>query len=177
MRTANFGSMGGVIWAVGLSGSGKSTLINCLHTLLRRDHPNVLSLDGDAIRKCINNTKNFSMENRIQQFEKIQSLAQEFERQGLIVLIATLYCNQSLLDENRKMLKNYFEIHANAPLEKLIQDDQKSIYGDFLKGRMSDVVGMDIEWIPPNHPDMVFSRFDESPEYFAGQVLSKIDFS
>ena len=172
--TSNFVS--GVIWVVGLSGSGKSTLINALSRKLKRDHQNVLSLDGDAIRKCINNTKNFSKENRLEQLIKVQMLAQEFERQGMIVLVATLYCTQLNLDNNRRILDNYFEIYADAPLEKLIEEDNKSIYGKFLEGNMVDVVGVDIDWVPPEHPDMVFSKFESDADNIADEVISKITF-
>jgi adenylylsulfate kinase len=176
MKESKRNETSGVIWNVGLSGSGKTTLLHAIRRKLLQTHSNVVSLDGDAIRECIRNTKSFSVENRIEQFQRMQKLAREFEKQGLIVILATLYCNHSLLNDNRNLFKNYFEIYSDVPLERLIKEDQKSIYRDYLSGKLKDVVGMDIAWIPPDHPNMITSKYDADPGTMANEVIQKIPF-
>ena len=74
------------------------------------------------------------------------------------------------------LVKNYFEIYADVPLERLIKEDQKSIYRDYLSGKLKDVVGMDIEWIPPDHPNMITSKYVADPDTIANEVIQKIPF-
>ena len=176
MEQSQLNDTSGVIWAVGLSRSGKTTLLRALHRKVLQAHSNVISLDGDAIRECIGNTEDFSQANRIQQFQRMQRLAQEFHSQGLIVLVTTLYCNNELLRKNRRLYTNYFEIYLDAPLHTLLNEDNKSVYRDYLGGKVTNVVGMDIEWIPPDSPDIITSKYAADPDTIADEVIRRIPF-
>jgi adenylylsulfate kinase len=166
----------GVIWAVGLSGSGKSTLINAIRLLLQIRYQNIVTLDGDIFRALLRNTTDYTVENRIEQFKKLQSCVSEFEQQNLIVLASCTYCNQELLQTNRKLLRNYYEIYAEASISDLIKEDEKSLYSDYLNGKIKNVVGMDIDWIPPKNPDIVISRFAGKPTSLATTAINNIPF-
>ena len=166
----------GVIWAVGLSGSGKSTLINAIYLLLQIKYQNIITLDGDIFRALLGNTTDYTIGNRIEQFKKLQLCASEFEQQNLIVLVSCTYCNQELLLANRKRFRNYYEIYTEASISNLITEDEKSLYADYLNGKIKNVVGMDIEWIPPKHPDIVISRFAGKPTSLATTAINNIPF-
>lgn len=169
-------TISGVIWAVGLSGSGKTSLINEMAARIKQRHKNVIVLDGDVIGQCMGDNTDHSVSNRVARFRRMQKFAGEMERQGHVVLLSTVYCTPELLVENRKLFKNYYEIFLDCDLDVLIEEDKKDLYKNCLAKRISNVVGIDIEWIPPPSPDAVVRRADGGPQHLAGLVLPKIHF-
>ena len=51
-----------LLWFTGLSGSGKSTIANALEHKLHQEGVKTSALDGDNIRKGINNVLSFSIQ-------------------------------------------------------------------------------------------------------------------
>ena len=86
-----------VIWVSGLSASGKTTLCNAMWRLLKSQAPELVLLDGDVIRAVFSNDLGYREEDRVVQITRIQNLAKLLSDQGLVVLVAALYANHSLL--------------------------------------------------------------------------------
>ena len=60
-----------LLWFTGLSGSGKSTIANALEYKLHSEGFKTYALDGDNIRKGINNDLTFSPEDRKENIRRI----------------------------------------------------------------------------------------------------------
>src|SRR4051812_30262662 len=105
-----------VIWIVGLSGSGKTTLATVFSKKLRVTIPNLVVLDGDVVRQLYGNDLGYEEADRAIQIKRIQNLALFLERQGILVIVAALYARDDLLQENRNMFQEYFEIYLKADL-------------------------------------------------------------
>ena len=161
---------------MGLSGAGKTELISAMRAKLVAEFPNTILLDGDVIRAAIGASKNYSIANRLEQFEKMRRLAACFVQQNLIVLLGTVFFEQGQLDRNRTEFANYVEIFVDEPLSTLIEDDVKGLYGKARRGEISDVVGIDIPFTPPSQPDFVVSRQLGSPADNAAKIISEIPF-
>ena len=58
----------------------------------------------------------------------------------------------------RHLVNNYFEVYLKVSIETLIKRDPKGIYNKYRKGKMTNVVGMDIEWQVPRKPDLIFEN-------------------
>lgn len=145
-----------VIWIVGLSGSGKTTLATGLSNKLRPAIPNLVLLDGDVIRRLYGNDLEYNETHRVLQIKRIQNLAIFLEEQGILVLVAALYARDDLLQENRNVFKDYFEVYLDANLDLLKSRETKGLYKRALNGEMQNVVGVDIPWNAPRNPDLVF---------------------
>ena len=52
-------------------------------------------------------------------------------------------------DWNRKKFQNYFEVFLDVPMDILIKRDTKKIYESAIKGKMKNVVGIDIDLPKP----------------------------
>ena len=150
--------LGKVIWITGLSGAGKTTLSEQLISDLRRRGDFIIGLDGDKVRSIISRDLDYSVESRIEQITRMRNLAKILYDNGLTVVVSALYSSDDLLSKNRLTFSNYFEVYLNVSIETLIKRDPKGIYNKYRKGKMTNVVGMDIEWQVPRKPDLIFEN-------------------
>ena len=65
---------------------------------------NLVNVDGDIIRGLYDNDLNYDLASRITQIKRIQKVCLFLENQGLIVIASALYCDESLMEWNRKKL-------------------------------------------------------------------------
>jgi adenylylsulfate kinase-like enzyme len=144
-----------VIWITGLSGAGKTTLCDALTRLVKPRLPEFVVVDGDAVRALFGHDLDFTEASRMRQIQRIQALAQELSRQGLVVLVAALYAHPDLLTWNRANLDGYFEVYLEAPLDLVRARDPKALYAKAACGEVKDMVGLDIPWHAPRTPDLV----------------------
>ena len=135
-----------IIWLTGLSGSGKTTVNKILQQLLIKKKIDTIMIDGDVVRELYGNDLKFHESDRIKQIKRIQNLAKIFDKSKRIVLVSALYSNQSLLKNNRKNFKKYFEVYLKAPISILKKRDIKNLYKPALKNKIKNVVGVDIKW-------------------------------
>ena len=69
-----------VIWFTGLSGSGKSTIANVVEQKLFQQGIKTYTLDGDNIRKGINNDLTFSPKDRTENIRRIAEPKKRVEK-------------------------------------------------------------------------------------------------
>jgi adenylyl-sulfate kinase len=164
-----------VIWITGLSGAGKTTLSTALVDLLKPRMPELVLIDGDAVRAMFGETLDYSEASRTIQIKRLQALAQYLSRQGLVVIVAALYAHPDLLAWNRRNFPAYFEVYIEAPLDLVRARDPKGLYKKAARGEMADVVGIDIPWHAPERPDMVIdARSREAPETIARRLARAV---
>jgi adenylylsulfate kinase-like enzyme len=165
-----------VIWVTGLSASGKTTLCEQFVKLYKIEYPNLVMLDGDIIRSLYNDDLGFTEKDRITQIERIQTLAQFCEKQSLFVIVAALYSNDKLLDKNRNIFNKYLEVYIKADIKKLQEREYKNLYSQAIKGKINNVVGVDIAWNEPKAPHITFDITinNPTPTEMTKQVYSYI---
>jgi adenylylsulfate kinase len=164
-----------VIWITGLSGAGKTTLCRALWQALKPECPQLVCLDGDAVRAAFGHDLGYREADRRTQIQRMQRLAQLLAVQGLVVLVAALYAHPELLAWNRQHLPEYFEIYLKASTTTLRRRDAKGLYREATAGMRPHVVGVDIPWHAPEAPDLVID-VDTAPgaEVCAHQVMAAL---
>lgn len=161
-----------VIWITGLSGAGKTTLCSALYRQLKPSLPHLVYLDGDVIRAAFGHNLGHTEPDRVKQVQRLQAMSRVLADQGLIVLVAVLYAHADLLAWNREHLKGYFEVYIQASLDTVRRRDSKGLYAKADAGAMKDVVGIDIPWHAPRHPDLVLDADHAAPpEAWARRVI------
>ena len=162
-----------VIWSTGLSGAGKTTLAIALRDLLKPRFPQTVLIDGDIVREAFGVSLGYTEADRVTQISRVQRLAKILADQDLVVIVAALYCHPDLLNWNRENLKGYFEVYLDASEELLHRRDQKNLYSMAKDGRTKDVVGVDIPWHAPEHPDLLIrADEEEAPSQMALRVVA-----
>jgi adenylylsulfate kinase-like enzyme len=144
-----------VVWMIGLSGAGKTTLAQEVVARVRRTAPNVVLVDGDAVREMFGNDLGHSLDDRRRNAERIARFCRFLDDQGIHVVCAILSLFRETRAWNRQHLKSYYEVFIDAPKEQLVARDGKGIYARFLKGEIRDVAGMDLPFPPPENADLV----------------------
>lgn len=147
-----------VIWLVGLSGAGKTTLGRELALQWRAVEPNTAFLDGDELRLIFSQDHGpdpYSPEGRRKNAERMTGLCELLDRQGINVVCCILSIFPDMREANRRRFSRYFEVFMYAPLSVLEERDVKGLYAAARGGSLTNVVGIDIPFEPPQDPDLV----------------------
>lgn len=164
-----------VIWLTGLSGSGKSTLCDALVRLLKPHCSGLVVLDGDQVRSAFGNDLGYQEEDRVRHIQRVQGIAKLLAEQGLTILVAVLYAHPDLLAWNRRHLPGYVEVYLEASLNEVQARDVKGLYAKAKQGEIGNVVGVDIPWLPPTSPDVLFHVGDRmTPEAMARHLIARV---
>ncbi|SDF45598.1 adenylylsulfate kinase [Fontibacillus panacisegetis] len=152
MNIEGNGHMNQLIWLTGLSGSGKTTIANALKPLL----PNCYILDGDILRKGINQDLGFSIEDRIEVGRRIGEIGKILLDANHHVIVASISPHRATRDKVRFLIgEPYMEVYVQCPLEVCEQRDPKGLYKKVRAGEIRNFTGIDSPYEEPVHPEIV----------------------
>ena len=145
-----------LLWFTGLSGSGKSTIASALEHKFHEKGFKTYALDGDNIRKGINNDLTFSPEDRKENIRRIAQVANLMVDAGVIVLAAFV----SPYKKDRENIANivgndnFVEIFVNTSLEECEKRDVKGLYKKARAGEIKDFTGVNAPYEAPDAADV-----------------------
>ena len=145
-----------LIWFTGLSGSGKSTIANELEKALFEKEIHTYLLDGDNVRKGLNNNLSFSPEDRSENIRRIAEVANLMIDAGLVVIASFV----SPYKEDRENVKrivgydNFVEVFVNTPIEECERRDVKGLYAKARAGEIKNFTGVNAPYEAPPVPDV-----------------------
>jgi adenylylsulfate kinase-like enzyme len=145
-----------VIWITGLSASGKTTLSKAFEKKYKSKLSNMVLVDGDVIRDLFGNDLGFTERDRQIQIGRMQAIASFLEKQSILVIVAALYANKELLEKNRQLFDEYYEVYLKADIDLLQTREYKELYKNALAQKVKNIVGVDITWYEPVTPHLVF---------------------
>ena len=138
-----------VIWVVGLSGAGKTTIGRALYDCIKSSEPSTVFLDGDAMRTLMGDDLGYSEDDRYRSALRTHNLCRMLDAQSIHVVCCVLLNQEAVRQLNRDHFGEYFEIFVDVAKETVIRRDPKGLYHGYLSGEVTNVVGMDIEFVPP----------------------------
>ena len=170
-RTSMNGHLSFLVLFTGLSGSGKSTLANALEYRLFNEKKRTYVLDGDNIRKGINQNLGFSPEDRSENNRRIGEISKLFVDAGQIVLAAFICPYKKDRDTIERLVgpDNFFEVFVNTPLEECERRDPKGLYQRARAGKISNMTGISAPYEIPKNYDVVIT-----PEYSVDEAVQII---
>ncbi|MDR9458475.1 MAG: adenylyl-sulfate kinase [Salegentibacter sp.] len=155
-----------VVWFTGLSGSGKSTIANQVEHELYEQGIKTFSLDGDNIRKGLNNNLGFTAEDRQENLRRIAEVAKLFVESGAVVIASFI----SPLKKDRELIKeiigeeDFIEVFVNTSLEECERRDVKGLYKKARAGEIKNFTGIDAPYENPENPDLEIKTESENLE-------------
>lgn len=165
-----------VIWLIGMSGAGKTAIGKEVFAQLKQRRPNVVFLDGDAVREIMGSDLGHSLEARRANAGRISRLCKYLDDQGIDVVCSILSIFHESQAWNRSQIARYFEVYIRVPFEVLEARDSKGLYRAAREGKATNVVGVDIPFPPPLNPDLIIDNGDvvDSFDGLAARVLAAI---
>lgn len=160
-----------VVWFTGLSGAGKSTLSRHLAGELRLRNRHTTVLDGDEIRSYLSPGLGYSRADRETNVRTVGFVAKLLAEAGACAITATISPYRSMRDEQRRSIKNFFEVHCRCELEVLAARDPKGLYRKALAGQLKNFTGVDDPYEPPLDPEIELDTGVESEEVSLAKIL------
>jgi adenylylsulfate kinase len=164
-----------LVWFTGLSGSGKSTIANLLETKLHALGVRTYILDGDIVRKSVNQDLNFTPEDRKENIRRIAEIAGFMVDAGLVVLATFIspYKKDRESVEIKIKPNNFVEVFVNTTLKECKSRDVKGLYKKASDGSIDNLTGVSSPYENPENPDVEITD-DLSSEEAAEKILKKI---
>ena len=154
-----------ILWITGISGAGKTTIAKQLYKKFKKKYKSSLYLDGDEIRSVFQNNLKYTLKDRNKNAERFIALAEYLSNQNInLIISANITSNKYRLIARRK-LKNFLEIHISTNLKNLIKRDYKCLYKNALKGKIKNVVGVDIKYQKPKKVDFMIENNGSKKEF------------
>ncbi len=149
MNTSN----GRLIWLTGLSGAGKTTIASALQKKLKQS----VVLDGDELRRGLNNDLGFNEKDRSEAGRRIGEVAKLFVTNGWIVIVSSISPYSNIREYVRSMLRTdeFVEVYVECPLDICEQRDPKGLYGKARSGEIRNFTGISDPYEPPVSPEVI----------------------
>ncbi|MBP93486.1 MAG: adenylyl-sulfate kinase [Flavobacteriaceae bacterium] len=166
-----------LIWFTGLSGSGKSTIANVVEQKLFQQGIKTYTLDGDNIRKGINNDLTFSPEDRTENIRRIAETANLMVDAGLVVLAAFVSPYKKDRENIKSIVKdvNFVEVYVNTSIEECERRDVKGLYKKARAGEIKNMTGISAPYEAPENPDIEILTEIESLEIASNRIVDFIN--
>jgi adenylylsulfate kinase len=173
-RRKNNGHNSFMLFFTGLSGSGKSTIANALEQKLITLGIKTYVLDGDNMRKGLNQDLSFSPEHRAENIRRIGEIGKLFVDAGMVLLAAFVapYEKDRNTIRNTVGVDNFVEVFVNTPLEVCEERDVKGLYKKARKGEIQNMTGISAPYEPPANPTVVVTEKNSVNE--AVEIIYKI---
>jgi adenylylsulfate kinase len=158
------------LWLFGLSGAGKTTLANALADKLSTNKVKIL--DGDILRKGINNNLGFSSEDRFENVRRTAEIAKLFIEDGYWVVVALITPFEVMRQNNRKILgEDYIEIFIDTPIALCEQRDPKGLYAKVSQRQITNFTGIDAPFEIPQSSNLIVKTVDRTIEECVKEII------
>ena len=165
-----------LIWFTGLSGSGKSTIANIVEQELYKLGIKTYTLDGDNIRKGINNDLTFAPEDRSENIRRIAEIGSLMVDAGLVTLAAFVSPYKKDRANVKKIIKdvNFVEVFINTSLEECEKRDVKGLYKKARAGEIKNMTGISAPYEAPENPDIEIKTEEKTVEEAVQEIINHI---
>jgi bifunctional enzyme CysN/CysC len=162
-----------VLWMTGLSGAGKSTIANILEQKMFELGIHAYVLDGDNLRRGLNQDLGFTVEDRVENVRRVAEVAKLMADAGIVVIVALI----SPFEADRRMAKEligadtFVEVYVEAPLETVEARDVKGLYQKARSGEIPNFTGINSPYDAPEDPDVLVHSAVLTPQECAQIIL------
>jgi adenylylsulfate kinase len=165
-----------LIWFTGLSGSGKSTIANVVEQELYKLGVKTYTLDGDNIRKGINNDLTFAPEDRTENIRRIAEIGSLMVDAGLVTLASFVSPYKKDRANVKKIIKdvNFVEVFVNTSVEECEKRDVKGLYKKARAGEIKNMTGISAPYEAPEYPDIEIKTEEKTIEEAVQEIINHI---
>jgi adenylylsulfate kinase len=166
---------GFAVWITGLPASGKSAITAALVEELARQGARATVLESDVLRKAFASQSHYDEQEREYFYRSLAFIGQVLTEHGMNVIFDATANRRSYRDRARQQIPRFLEIHVDTPLNICIDRDPKGIYRQGKAGLSKNVPGLQVEYEPPLHPDLVIHGDREVPRHAAERIIQLLE--
>lgn len=176
MRENQKGQKAKTIWLTGLSGSGKSTLANELEKQLFSEGRHVMTLDGDNVRKGLNNNLGFKEADRIENIRRVAETAKLMNDAGLIVIASFVSPYARDRRQARDIIgsDDFIEVYVSTSLDECEKRDVKGLYKKARDGEIPNFTGISSVYEVPENPEVKINTENRSIADSAEELYNSV---
>ena len=164
------------VWITGLPSSGKTTLAIAVSEILSEIGFFCQVLDGDMLRRGLNNNLGFSMDDRFENIRRASEVCKILLNNGIITLCSFISPTIIIRETARQIIgrKDFVEIWLNTPLNVCEASDTHGLYKKARAGLIPDLTGISSEYENPVSPDLVIDTSLHSADHDAEAIVNYI---
>jgi len=165
-----------LLWFTGLSGSGKSTIANLVELELHKQGIKTYTLDGDNVRKGLNNDLTFSPQDRTENIRRIAEAANLMIDAGMVVLAAFVSPYKKDRENIKNIVKdvNFVEVYVNTSVKECERRDVKGLYKKARAGEIKNMTGISAPYEAPDNPSIEINTEKVSVENAVKKIIDHI---
>ena len=162
-----------VLWFTGLSGAGKTSLAAELERVLLEQGYHTLLLDGDSLRRQLNQDLGFSDADRAENIRRAGEVAALMLEAGLIVLATFISPQASARAAVRQRFADgqFVEVFVDVPVDVCETRDPRGLYRQARAGVIAQFTGVSAPYEAPVNPDIRVCNHDQPLSAAVVQVL------
>jgi len=173
-RAARYGQQPATLLLTGLSGCGKSEIAIALERRLFEQGRAVAVIDGEQIRRGINQDLGYSVEDRSENLRRSAYLARLLNDQGLLCLAAFVAPSQSIRQRVADVVgtDRFITIYVKASEQVRRKRDSKGLYSKAEEGLLPDFTAVLANYEVPDNADLVLDTGELSYDQCVDKLIS-----
>ena len=165
---------GFAVWLTGLPSSGKSTLAAALSKQLAARGVDAAVLESDTLRRVLTPHPVYSDLERDAFYGAMACIGKLLVDHGVPVIFDATANRRAYRDRARREIARFLEVYVECPLEVCIARDPKGLYKRGQEGETNTVPGLQADYEPPEHPDLLVRANRDAPEDAARRVIAEL---
>lgn len=162
------------VWITGLPASGKSTVAAAAKAELAARGVDVAILESDELRKVFTPDAHYDEKERDAFYRQMVYVGALLASHGVPVLFDATANRRAYRELARLRIPRFLEVYVDTPLETCVARDPKAIYRQARGGTISTVPGLQAEYEPPEHADVIVRGDRETAETAAAKLIAKL---
>jgi adenylylsulfate kinase len=162
------------VWITGLPASGKSSLASALKTQLAARGIDVAVLESDELRRTLTPDRGYDEKERDGFYHQLVYLGILLVSHGVPVIFDATANRRAWREEARRAISDFLEVYVDCPTEICEARDPKGIYRRAKSGEISSLPGLQMEYEPPETPEIAVRGDRENPDSAARRVIGKL---
>jgi bifunctional enzyme CysN/CysC len=169
---------GAVVWITGLPAAGKSTLAAEIACRLREQRRPALVLDGDDLRRGLNDDLGYSRADRRESVRRTAHVAALLAASGVVAVVALVSPYTADRQRARAIAHRrglvFVEVWVDTPLEICERRDPDGLYARARRGEIRGLTGVDDPYEPPTGAHVEIRHGEHGLEAGASAVLDAL---